>query len=208
MTDPEEYERLKTNLLSLRSEDTVKAIMVSSSTAREGTSTVTSNLALTMAKNSALKILLVDANLRHPTLHTAFKLSKDRGLSDVLIGDAEIQDVARETTLRNLSLITAGNSDVSPIDVLESHSLEKLVAQLRDEYDYLIFDSAPINTYSDASIITRQVDGVILVVRSGKPRREVVQKAKEQLQRLDANIVGIVLNRRRYIIPKLFYNRL
>jgi capsular exopolysaccharide synthesis family protein len=208
MNNAEEYKKLKTNLLLLSSGNALKTIMVSSSTVREGASTVASNLAVIMAKDSTLNILLVDTNLRHPTLHKVFKLRNNDGLSEVVVGSVEIQDVLRETELQNLSLITVGNSSANLSDILESSSFEELVVQLKDAYDYVIFDVAPINTCSDGSLLTRQMDGVILVVRSGKTRREVVQKAKEQLERANAKIVGVVLNRRRYVIPKLFYNRL
>jgi len=161
-----------------------------------------------MAKSNALKILLVDGNLRHPTLHAAFKCKKGRGLSNVIMGDADIKDVVRETALQNLSLITAGNSDVDPMDVLESCRFEELVAKLKDKYDYLVFDSPPINAYSDASILSHRVDGVIFVVRAGKTRWEVAQSAKEQLERSHANIIGVVLNRKKYIIPRFLYRRL
>lgn len=208
MTSPEEYEKLKTNLLSLNSENPIKTIMVSSAAAREGTTTVASNLAVTMAKKSTLKILLVDANLRHPNLNKFFALENKGGLSDLILGKIEISDVLKKTELPNLSVITSGACNLNHLEIFESERLKDIIKSLRNQFDHLIFDSVPINVYPDAQILASKLDGVVLVVRAGKTRRQVVQKAKEQLQRVNANIVGIILNRRKYVIPKLFYNRL
>lgn len=203
-----EYERLKNNILSLNSEGAVKTIMLTSSVSREGCSTVASNLAKTLAKNSSLKVLIIDANLRRPTLHEAFDVENNIGFSDLVLGDTDVGEAVRKTELPNLSLITAGDFSRNPIEVLESCKLKALIAKLKDEFDYLIFDSAPINTCPDAAILASQVDGVILVVHAGKTRWEVAQNAKDQLERSHANIIGIVLNRRRHVIPGFLYKRL
>ncbi|MHC4570468.1 MAG: CpsD/CapB family tyrosine-protein kinase [Planctomycetota bacterium] len=203
-----EYERLKNNILSLNSEGAVKTIMLTSSVSREGCSTVASNLAKTLAKNSSLKVLIIDANLRRPTLHEAFDVENNIGFSDLVLGDTDVGEAVRKTELPNLSLITAGDFSRNPIEVLESCKLKALIAKLKEEFDYLIFDSAPISTCPDAAILASQVDGVILVIHAGKTRWEVAQNAKDQLERSHANIIGIVLNRRRHVIPGFLYKRL
>ncbi len=203
-----EYERLKNNILSLNSERAVKTIMVTSSVSKEGCSTVVSNLAMTLAKNSSLNVLLIDGNFRHPTLHLAFRVENKTGLSDLILGNVDISEAIKKTNLPNLSVITSGDFRGNPIEVLESINLKGLTVRLEGQFDYIILDSAPINTYADASILASQVDGVILVVHAGRTRWEVVQNAKRQLEMVHASISGVVLNRKKYVIPKFLYKRL
>jgi capsular exopolysaccharide synthesis family protein len=153
-------------------------------------------------------VLIIDGNFRHPTLHLAFGLEKNIGLSDLVLGDIDIQDVLRKTKLPNLSLITTGDFNGNPIEVLGSINLKGLIVRLKGQFDYIIWDSAPINTYAEASVLASQVDGVVLVVHAGRTRWEVVQNAKQQLEMAHATIGGIVLNRKKYVIPKFLYKRL
>ena len=204
----EEYERLKNNILSLNSDEAIKTIMVTSSVSREGCSTVAANLAITLAQSNLLKVLIIDGNFRHPTLHLAFGLEKNIGLSDLVLGDIDIQDVLRKTKLPNLSLITTGDFNGNPIEVLGSINLKGLIVRLKGQFDYIIWDSAPINTYAEASILASQIDGIVLVVHAGRTRWEVVQNAKQQLEMVHATISGVVLNRKKYVIPKFLYKRL
>ncbi|MCK4789617.1 MAG: polysaccharide biosynthesis tyrosine autokinase, partial [Desulfobacteraceae bacterium] len=203
-----EYERLKNNILSLNSERAVKTIMVVSSVSKEGCSTVASNFAMTLAKNSSLNVLLIDGNFRHPTLHVAFRVENKTGLSDLVLGNADISEAIKKTNLPNLSMITSGDFRENPIEVLESSNLKGLIVKLKDQFDYLILDSAPVNTYSDSCILASQVDGVILVIHAGKTRWEVAQNAKRQLEMTHATILGVVLNRKKYVIPTFLYKRL
>lgn len=208
MIDAEEYEKLKNNVLSLQAGRAVKAIMVSSSAPGEGVSTVASNFAMTLAGAGSVKILLIDGNLRRPALHRSFGVELENGLANLALGEVDIRDALRETELPNLSLITAGVFSGNAIEVLESSRLKGLIAKFREEFDYLVMDCAAINVYSDASILAGEMDGVILVVHAGATRWEVAQRAKEQLQMAEANILGVVLNRRHYYIPNFIYRRL
>jgi len=203
-----EYERLKNNILSLNSERAAKTIMVVSSVSKEGCSTVVSNFAMTLAKNSSLNVLLIDGNFRHPTQHVAFRVENKTGLSDLVLGNADISEAIKKTNLPNLSMITSGDFRGNPIEVLESSNLKGLIVKLKDQFDYLILDSAPVNTYSDSCILASQVDGVILVIHAGKTRWEVVHNAKRQLEMVHATISGVVLNRKKYVIPAFLYKRL
>ena len=205
----EEYERLKNNILSLGSGKAIKTIMVSSSVAGEGCSTVAAHLARVLAKNSVFKVLLIDGNLRHPTLHKSFGLKNNMGLSDLTLSKAGINDVLKKTDFPNLLVMPSGkNNKIDPPQILESQKLKTLIEKLKDECNYLVFDSPPVSNYPDATILAPQMDGVILVVHAEKTRWEVAQRVKEQLEMANANILGVLLNKKKYVIPRFIYNRM
>lgn len=209
MPDFEEYEKLKSNILSLSSDQPVNRLMVSSSVPDEGTTIVSYNLAAILSAKSNVRVLLIEANLRSPSMHRLLKLRKCPGLGEVVKGSAEFADVVRRTQRPNLSILPAGsNFKGNPLEIFESDDFVSLESLWRKDFDYLIWDSAPVNAYAEASILASRVDGVILVVRAGRTRREVVQKANEQLQASRGRVLGIVLNRRRYVIPNFLYKRL
>ncbi len=208
MIDLKEYEKLMNNILSLYSGESGKSFMITSSVSREGCSTVASNLASIFAKNGSLKILLIDCNLRNPSLHRYFELENDKGLSDLLLGRANIDDVIKETKLQNLSVITVGNGKGGQTEFLENAKLEEKLGSIKEKADYLIFDSPPVNAYPGTHVLSSQMDGVILVVQAGRIRWEIAQKTKEQLELAHANILGVVLNRKKYVIPEFLYSRL
>ncbi|MBW1679211.1 MAG: CpsD/CapB family tyrosine-protein kinase [Deltaproteobacteria bacterium] len=215
----EEYQELKSSILI--SEKTIKTLMISSSTRKEGTSTVGVDLAINLARDSNLKILLIDGNLRHPVLHDIFDLEKDNGLcelslvsssfrgsSQFSLSEIRVEAAIKKTPIPNLAVITSGKdySDIS--QVFESKGLEVWIKMLKASFDYILFDSAPINLYPDSLFLAAQVDGVIFVVQAEKTRREVTKKAKERLEKVKANIIGVVLNKKRYHIPQAVYRRL
>ncbi len=205
----EEYERLKNNILSLGSGKAIKTIMVSSSVAGEGCSTVAAHLAISLAKNSLFKVLLIDVNLRHPTLHKSFGLKNNMGLSDLILSKAGINDVLKKTDFPNLLVMPSGkNKKIDPPQIFESQKLKALIGKLKDECNYLVFDSPPVSTYPDATILASQMDGVVLVVHAEKTRWEVAQRVKEQLEMANTNILGVLLNKKKYVIPKFIYNRM
>jgi len=207
MSVREECEKLKNNILSIKSETPIKTIMVSSPIHGEGASTVALNFAETLAVDKALKVLLVDGNFRAPSIHKSFDMEKDHGLSDLIIGEAEVGDVIKGTDTPNLFVVTSGTNEVNPAKVFESRKFKDLIEKLTEKFDYAVFDSAPVNASPDASILASHMDGVILVVRAAKTRWEVAQKAKWQLEMTHSNILGVVLNRKKYIIPNFLYNR-
>lgn len=208
MIDIREYEKLKNNILYRNSGKSIKAIMIASSVSNEGCSTVALNLAKTFAKNESLKILLVDGNLRDPVLHKYFELEKDKGFSDLLLGQASINDILKKTTIPNLSLVTSGQDTEDPDRIFELQKLERIMKSLKERADYLVFDFPPVNVFADANIFAPHMDGVVLVIRAGKTRWEIVQNAKRHLQMVRANILGVVLNRRENVIPSVIYKRM
>lgn len=208
MIELEECERLKNNILSINSEGTIKTIMLVSSVIGEGCSTVASNLALSLAKHRTLKTVLIDGNFRHPTLHNFFEIENRIGLSDFISRNEKVEGVLKKTKLPNLSVIPSGAANSNPTEYFESKELKDLILKLKGEFNYLIFDSAPIITYPDSLILASQMDGIILVVQAERMRWEAIQKVKEQLELTHANILGVVLNKKKYVIPEFIYKRL
>lgn len=209
MVDLEEYEKLKNIILSPGSEKTIKTLMVTNAAGKEGSTSIASNLAVTLAKDNAFRTLLVDGNLRYPAVHKYFDLDDTAGLSDLILGKASIDNVLkRPTASPDLSIVTSGNRIDNPAAIFGIQKLRDVLNDLKTRFDYLIFDSPPVNNYPDAQILAPQMDGVILVVHSGKTRFEVALNAKEQLEKVRSNIIGVVLNRRKYVIPGFIYQTL
>ncbi len=203
-----QYQRLKTKILTTDLRKVLKNMMILSSNPNEGTTSVVVDFAITLAKNIKLKILLIDGNLRHPMLHNAFGLDKEKGLCDLVLGLVDHAAVQKKTGIPNLWVITSGMCHNPPSHIFISESLPVWIKALSDMYDYVIFDAPPINLYPDSVTIASQFDGIILVIQAERTRWEQAVKAKEDLENAGAKILGVVLNKRRYLIPKKIYNRL
>lgn len=199
--------QLKKKILSSPDRD-IKSILFSSAKHGEGTSTISSYFALSLSKEGGSRILIIDANLRNPVLHRVFGVQGGKGLAELLADGIEMHSVIQETRFRNLLIMPAGKCIQNPAYKFESERLKGLIGELKMEFDFAIFDSAPILPYSDTSVLAPKADGVILIVRAEETRWEVVQKAKEELEKSGAHILGTILNERQYHIPGFIYKRL
>jgi capsular exopolysaccharide synthesis family protein len=199
----DQYDNLKTHILFNGSEK-IRTFTIASSTHGEGSSTVAVNFAVNLASNHKARVLLVDANLRKPILHKVFRVEKEKGVTDLLLK----RTVFKKTAIPNLYLITSGNSILSPNPFFESGKIVEVLTRQVEQFDYILLDCPPVNPYPETTLLAAQSDGIILVVHAGKTRREVVNDAQTKLINAKVNILGVVLNRRKYYIPKLFYNRL
>jgi capsular exopolysaccharide synthesis family protein len=188
----ESYQMLQTNLKFLRSDNTIKVIVITSSIPQEGKSTVTANLALSMAQRGQ-KVLLVDADLHRPQQHQVSNLSNQVGLSNVLVGEIEYQAAIKQVT-NNLDVLTAGVAPPNPIALLDSQAMTSLVEQFSADYDFVIIDTPPLMAASEALVLGKMADGVVLVVRPGLVDSVGVNLAKERLEQSDQNVLGIVVN--------------
>jgi len=202
----EEYHRMKHTMLSSNPKK-IKTVLFSSSTEGEGTSTVLINFATTLASEGS-KVLLVDANLRNPSLHSLFNLEKKNGLTDLLLGKSTLEGVIKKTQTNNLSVITSGIPHSVPFSLYESNSLDSLIEEMKAQFDWVLFDSPPINSYNDSSALAAKMDGVIMVVQAEKTRWEVAQSAKQRIENDKVKILGAVLNKRKMYIPEWAYKRL
>ena len=172
-----------------------KVIMVTSSFPGEGKSTISSNLALTFAQSNN-RVLLMDCDLRRPSQNTIFQLSRTPGVTELLAGDIQLEDVLHTTGVHNISLLTAGTIPPNPAELLCSDSMRDLLNGLRDSYDIIIIDAPPVIPVTDAPLLTAFADMVVVVLESGRIPLKAAQRMKELLQSVQAPVAGFVLNDR------------
>lgn len=186
---------LRTSILLSGAATDLKAVLIASAAPAEGKSTVATGLALALAQQSQNgdRVLLIDSDLRRPTLHNVFGLPNRLGLSTVLEGQTELRDAFLPSGIPNLLVLPAGPSPRYPSDLL-AMNMGKLLESIRQEFRYTVIDSAPLLICADASILGTMADGVILVARSGETPRDAVSAALRQLRRVRANVLGLVLN--------------
>jgi len=189
----ESYRTLRTNIQFSSFDDNMSTILITSSTPSEGKSTVSSNLALAMAETNK-KVLLIDCDLRRPSVHKKFGLSNEKGLSNLLIGQHSFNEIAQEVT-ENLSVLTSGTIPPNPSEMLSSKKMELFLSEAKKNFDFIILDTPPVVSVTDAQALSTVADGVLLVVASGQAQIPEVHKAIELLQYVKANIIGIVANK-------------
>lgn len=191
----EQYRTIRTNIEFMAVDREIQAILVTSATQGEGKSTTSSNLAVAYAQQGK-KVLIIDTDMRRPTVHYTFRVANGLGLSSLLTRQAEKEKAILPTKVDNLSILTAGPIPPNPAELLSSRAMEHLVQQLREEFDVIIFDAPPLLQVADSRITSKLTDGVVLVVGCTTSDRQRVLKAKEQLELAEAKILGVVLNRR------------
>ena len=206
----EAFRSLRTNLEFLRFEKKGKVFILTSSSIREGKTLNGINLAISLAQ-AGHKTLLVEGDLRRPTIHMKFGLEREPGLIDIILGRNKIDEAIRTTTdilmgkfsmddvmrtpgLDKLNILTAGASPPNPSEILGSPQMLELLNTLREKYEYVILDMPPVLPVADASIIGPKVDGVLLIYQVGKVARGVLKRAKVQLDNVKAEVFGVVLN--------------
>jgi len=191
----EQYRTIRTNIEFMAVDREIQAILITSATQGEGKSTTSSNLAVAYAQQGK-KVLIIDTDMRRPTVHYTFKVANGLGLSSLLTRQAEKEKAILPTKVDNLSILTAGPIPPNPAELLSSRAMEHLVSQLRADFDVIIFDAPPLLQVADSRITSKLTDGVVLVVGCTTSDRQRVLKAKEQLDLAEAKILGVVLNRR------------
>jgi len=190
----EAFRTLRTNIQYSSIDKKIQVIVVTSSGPGEGKSTVSSNLAVAIAQ-SGYKTLLVDCDQRKPKIHKIFQISNFRGISDSLAGKSNYQDILQKTEVENLNIITTGTKPPNPAELLASEKMRLFLDKLKDEFEYIILDTPPVLMVTDAQLLSRFADGVVLVVSSSEVERDAAKKAKELLEKVNAKILGVVLNK-------------
>lgn len=188
----EAYKTLRTNIQYSSFDKEIKTILVTSTIPGEGKSTIAGNLALSFAQQDK-KVLVIDCDLRKPALHKMFKLSNFKGLSDVIVGNSDLEKTMYNYR-DNFDILTSGKIPPNPSEILASNAMTMLLEKLKTMYDIIIIDSAPLQAVTDAQIISNKVDGTLLVIRAGLTKREAILQAKELLNQVNAKIIGVVLN--------------
>ena len=186
----------------------IKTLAVVASTHAEGTTTVAAQLAISLAAEPKLSVLLVDANFRKPDLHSRFQVSQDGGLSNLLLGEGDFAALLKPTPVKNLSLMTSGKGVSDPAEFIKTTDLEEKLIQPAVNFGYVIIDCPPVNACPEATTLAAYSDGAVLVVQAGETRREVVLEARQRLAQAKVHLLGVVLNKRKYHIPKFVYGKL
>ena len=188
----ESYRTLRTNIQYSSFDKEYKVIMVTSSEPGEGKSTTAGNLALCLAQGDK-KVILVDCDLRKPSLHKKFKVSNIIGLSDVIIGKEELVTAFHRYN-KNLVILTSGKIPPNPSEMLSSKTMTVLLEELKNNFDYIILDTSPVQAVTDSQILSTKSDGTIIVVKAERTKKDSVENSINLLKKVNANIIGTVLN--------------
>ena len=190
----ESYRGIRTSIQFSNLDKKIKVINVTSSKKGEGKTTILANLATTFA-NLEKKVLILDGDLRNPTIHKIFELSNIYGLTDVLLENKTFEECVYCTDTKNLHVLTCGAIPPNPSEMLASNKMTEFVSGLKDRYDYIFIDTPPIGVVTDAGIVSTYSDGCIFVVGAKKTEIETVKISIEKLESLGANILGGILNK-------------
>ncbi|RDY90758.1 CpsD/CapB family tyrosine-protein kinase [Bacillus amyloliquefaciens] len=192
----EQYRTIRTNIEFSSVQTHLRSILVTSSVPGEGKSFSAANLAAVFAQQEK-KVLLVDADLRKPTIHETYQLENVQGLTNVLVGNTSLSETVQKTLIDNLYVLTSGPTPPNPAELLSSKAMGELIQEMYSRYSLVIFDSPPLLAVADGQILANQTDGSVLVVLSGKTKMDTVQKAKDALQQSKAKLLGALLNKKK-----------
>jgi len=189
----EAYRVLRTSIMLSNAGNPPKLILVTSGQPGEGKTTTTVNTAISLAQLGA-KVLIIDCDLRKPSVHKALGIPQTRGLSTYLSRDIVIDDLIQKTQVTNLSVIPCGAIPPNPAELISSEKMRNMLSMLAEQYDHILLDSPPLMYVTDPVILATMVDGVIMVVHAGKSPRDVAKRARQELSTVGAKIFGVVLN--------------
>lgn len=196
LTDPrspasEAYRALRTNLIFSSLSEPLRTLLVTSPAPEEGKSTAVANLAVTMAQGGK-KTILVDCDLRRPSQHTIWQIDREPGLTSMVLeglNELPLADVGVE----NLWVLPSGPLPGNPADLLGSPHMDDMIERLKRDAEIVIFDAPPVLAVTDATLLATKLDGVLLIMRAGKTRRDHAERAKDRLEQVHARLVGAVL---------------
>ena len=190
--DAEAYRSLRSNIEYSSFDDEYRAIVVTSSVPGEGKSTTSGNLALSLAQ-SGNKVLLVDCDMRKPSIHKKFKISNMSGTAELLLRKESFEDVANFYN-ENLTIITAGKIPPNPSEMLAARAMTAFIKEMKEEFKYIILDTPPLQAVTDAQVLSTKVDGVLLIIRAGSTKRDAVLNSVDLIKKVQGKVIGTVLN--------------
>lgn len=191
----EQFRTIRTNIQFSLVDKNLKTLVITSAGAGAGKSTISANLAVTFAMQGK-KVLIVDADMRKPTVHKTFRLPNRDGLTTLLTErDVEIKDIAHRLDTEGLFVITSGVIPPNPSELLASNRMNQLMAEFEELFDLIIFDMPPVIAVTDAQVMSSKTDGTLFVVNKDGADKEMVTKSKNLLEKVKANVIGVVFNR-------------
>ncbi len=202
----EAYRTLRTGILFSGSKPPPQFIQVTSAGPQEGKTITAANMATVMAQSGS-RVLIMDCDMRKPRIHEIFGIPNARGLSDLLLDGEDGFSSIRKTKLPNLDLLTCGTIPANPSELLSSKRMQRLLTLLGEKYDRIIMDSPPVLAVTDSIVLSRLVEGIILVVGAGTSNRNGVARAVELLKEVNARIVGAMLNNLNVDKERYYYSR-
>ena len=190
--DAEAYRSLRSNIEYSSFDDEYRVIVVTSSVPEEGKTTTSGNLAIALAQ-SGNSVLLVDCDMRKPSIHKKFKISNAAGTAELLLRKKLFEEVANKYN-ENLTIITAGKIPPNPSEMLASRAMTAFIEEMKKEFKYIILDTPPLQAVTDAQVLSTKADGVLLVVRAGSTKREMVFNSVDLIKKVQGKVIGTVLN--------------
>ena len=190
--EAEAYRSLRTNIQYSSFDKKYQTLVVTSANPGEGKSTVSGNLALVLAQGES-KVLLVDCDMRRPSVHKKFRISNTYGISDLLVGNKKMESVAHKYN-DNLTIVPSGKIPPNPAEMLGSKAMTAFLEEMKKHFDYIVLDTPPLQAVADAQILSTKVDGSLLVVRAGVTKKDAVHNAVSIINKVNGNIIGTVLN--------------
>ncbi len=189
----EQYRTLRTNIQFSTIDEEVKTLIVTSAEPSAGKSMTAANLAIVYAQQG-FKTLLIDADMRKPTVHYTFRMDNITGLSNALIDNIQLNDIAASFDVNNLSVISSGPLPPNPAELLGSKRFDQLLENAKEVYDVIVIDTAPLLAVTDAQILSTKTDGVVIVARSNSTETEGLKQAVDLVAKVRGRLLGIVLN--------------
>nr|WP_307191835.1 CpsD/CapB family tyrosine-protein kinase [Mesobacillus stamsii] len=200
----EQYRTIRTNIEFSSIDEDMQAIMVTSSGPAEGKSTTAANLAVVFAQQEK-QVLLVDADLRKPTVHYTFNLTNTFGLTSVLSKQMQLVEAVDDSEIDNLGILTSGPIPPNPAELLGSKAMNQFLVEAREHFDVIIFDTPPVLAVTDAQVLANKCDGSILVVYSRRTEMDGAIKGKELLENTKSKLLGVVLNHKKLQSSDYYY---
>jgi capsular exopolysaccharide synthesis family protein len=201
----ESYRALRTSLLLSNLGAPPKVIMVTSALPQEGKTTTSINCAVVLAQKG-IRVLLIDADLRRPSIHKTLGMGPRSGLSNVLTGSATLeQAITRSSILPNLDVLPAGTPPPNPAELLASTNMRDVLEQLREHYDHIVVDTPPTLSVTDAVVLSPRADAIVLVIRSGQTTKQALRRSRDILAQVNAKVSGVLLNAVDLSSPDYYY---
>lgn len=189
----EKLRGIRSNIMFSHAEE-IKSVLITSEKTKAGKSIVSANIAITYAQ-VGYKTLIIDGDMRKPTQHYQFETSNYDGLSNLIIGNSDFDKAIRSTRVKNLDLLTSGPIPPNPSELIASESFKKIFEHLQKKYDFILIDTPPIVSVTDAQVFLQYVPNCVLIIDAQKNNRSEVKKAKQLVEQVDGHVIGAILNK-------------